>query len=232
MSQPAESHRRVMGGLFISFEGVDCSGKSTQAKLLAHQLHQAGFQVLETREPGGTIVGEQLRTIVKHGAGDEHVCDEAELLLFCASRVQLMRQVVLPFLAEGGIVICDRFADSTTAYQGYGRGFDLRVLQHLHDLATTGRWPDLTFMLDLSVEEMEQRGQMRLETLLVQDRFEDTSRRFRNTVRNGYLELTRQHPQRIKLINASADVDTVQAQIFEYMNHAIARLCPSSPRLG
>lgn len=221
----SETFRTVPDGLFISFEGVDCSGKSTQSRLLAHYLHKQGFEVMETREPGGTVLGEHLRDLVKHPIEDEQVSDEAELFLFCACRAQLMRQVIQPFLSGGGIAICDRFADSTTAYQGYGRGFDLKLIQRLHETATTGRWPNLTFMLDLSVDEMEQRGQMRLETLLVQDRFEDESRRFRERVRNGYLELARDNPERIKMIDASGSREDVQQQIREVVDDALARLC-------
>ena len=215
-------HRTVKGGLFITFEGVDCSGKSTQSKLLANALMKDGYSILETREPGGTILGEQLRTLLKHGI-EEVVSDDAELLLFCASRVQLMHQVILPFLDQGGIVICDRFADSTTAYQGYGRGLNLELIRQLHEIATTGRWPDLTFMLDLSVEEMEQRGQMRLETLDQQDRFEDESRRFRQAVRKGYLVLARLEPDRIKLVDATGERQTIHQTIMGEVDHAIAR---------
>ncbi len=223
MAETSEHYRRLPGGLFITFEGVDCSGKSTQAGLLGTYLRRHGYEVVETREPGGTAIGERLRVLVKQGSEDEQVCDEAELFMFCASRSQLMRQVIQPCLDAGAVVICDRFADSTTAYQGYGRGFDLEEIQRLHQLAIGGRWPDLTFMLDLSVEEMEQRGQMRLETLLEQDRFEDESRRFREAVRQGYLALARQFPDRIRLIAATGPVERIQQQILEHVDHALSR---------
>jgi dTMP kinase len=219
-----EGSRRVPGGFFLSFEGVDCAGKSTQIKLLAEYLRRQGYAVCETREPGGTALGERLRQVVKHGSGDEAVCDEAELLLFCACRVQLMRQVILPCLDAGGIVLCDRFADSTTAYQGYGRGGDLATLDQLHRLATLGRWPNLTFLLDLTVEEMEQRARQRQDGPPAPDRFEDASRQFRERVRQGYLTLARLHPERIRVVPASAPIADLQRQLQEQLDHALARL--------
>ncbi len=215
-------HRHVKGGLFITFEGVDCSGKSTQVKLLSQTLRRDGYDVLETREPGGTELGERLRDVLKHGIENEAVCDQAELFLFCASRVQLVRNIIQPHLEKDGVVICDRFADSTTAYQGYGRGFDLHMIEELHQIATCGRWPDLTFMLDLTVEQMEQRGQMRLDSLVVQDRFEDESRDYREAVRQGYLELARRYPRRMRLIDANESRETIQRMIREIVDHALA----------
>jgi dTMP kinase len=207
------SPRIIPGGLFISFEGPECAGKSTQSQRLEVSLRDMGYRVLKTREPGGTEVGEQLRHIVKHVCGEEAVCDEAELLIFCASRAQLMRKVILPFLSEGGVVICDRFADSTTAYQGAGRGFTPETLAPLHDLATTGRWPDLTFLLDLDVDIVLQRGQMRLETLFVQDRIEDESKRFHETVRQAFLKLAEDNADRFRVLDARLDRDVLEKQI-------------------
>ena len=207
------SPRIIPGGLFVSFEGPECAGKSTQSQRLETSLRDQGYRVLRTREPGGTEVGEQLRHIVKHVCGEEAVCDEAELLIFCASRAQLMRKVILPFLEEGGVVICDRFADSTTAYQGAGRGFSSDTLAPLHEMATTGRWPDVTFLLDLDVDIVLQRGQMRLETLFVQDRIEEESKRFHETVRQAFLQLAEANADRFRVLDARLDRDDLEKQI-------------------
>ncbi len=215
-------HKLITNGLFISFEGMECAGKSTQSKLISRCLRDDGYQVLETREPGGTQVGEELRHIVKHVCGDEAVCDEAELFIFAASRAQLACKVILPFLQAGGIVITDRYADSTTAYQGYARGFELELIRQLNETATCGRWPDLTILLDLDVKQMEDRGQLRLETLLVQDRIEEESRRFHQKVRDGYLEIARMWPARFLVIDATEDRESIHRRILEHVNNAIA----------
>lgn len=211
----------IPGGLFISFEGPECSGKSTQSAMLAHALRAQGYSVLETREPGGTAIGEELRRLVKHVVGEDAVCEESELFLFFASRAQLTRLVILPFLEKGGIVLCDRYADSTTAYQGYGRGLDLDLIRRLNALATAGKMPDLTFLLDLETEKMLDRGQLRLETLLVPDRIEDESRKFHETVRRGYLEIARQEPERIKVFNALQDRDELHEKLMMQVIHAL-----------
>jgi dTMP kinase len=213
-----------MDGLFITFEGAECSGKSTQTQMLAAWLRASGKEVIETRDPGGTRVGEELRHIVKHVCGEDAVCDEAELLIFGASRAQLTRKIVIPCLARGGIVICDRFADSTTAYQGYGRGFDLSLIRQINKLATCERMPDLTILLDIDAQTMGKRGQMRMETLFVQDRIEDESRRFHEAVRNGYLEIARNEPDRIKVIPGVDDPNNIQTTIREHVNHALDRI--------
>ena len=134
-------------GLFITFEGPDGSGKSTQLRILAEWLKQQGRQVYLTREPGGTLLAEKIRALLLD-KGDEPVSPEAELLLFGASRAQHVRRVILPFLENGGIVLCDRFLDSTTAYQGYARGLDMTFINQLHHFCVCGRMPDLTFLLD------------------------------------------------------------------------------------
>ena len=217
--------QRIKGGLFISFEGPDCSGKSTQSKKLAKVLRERGYEVFETREPGGTRIGEEVRHIVKHVTGDDAVCDESELLLFCASRAQLVKKILLPFLQKGGIVVCDRFADSTTAYQGYGRGFDLDLIANLHQVATSGRWPDVTFLLDLDIAAAVSRGQMRLADLFTKDRIEEESLLFHEKVRQGYLSIAGNEPQRITILNAEEDREVLHNLIMEYVNDAITRLC-------
>lgn len=216
--------KTIPGGLFVSFEGPECSGKSTQGALLAKCLRSDGYSVLETREPGGTVIGEQVRQIVKHVCGEDAVCDEAELFLFAASRAQLMHKIVRPFLATGGVVICDRFADSTVAYQGYGRGFDLALIHQLNCVATADRFPDLTILIDLAVESVLRRGQMRLETLLVQDRIEEESRRFHEVVRQGYLTIAREQPDRIRVIDGEGSVEQIHEQITRLVRDAITDL--------
>jgi len=136
--------------LFITFEGPDGSGKTTQARLLAARLRGQGHDVIYVREPGGTAIGDQIRQIV-HDVRNVEMQPRAELLLYSASRAQLVEQVIRPHLARGGIVICDRYADSSLAYQGYGRGLDLDMVQRIQAFATGGLTPDLTFYLDLDV---------------------------------------------------------------------------------
>ena len=212
----------MTSGCFISFEGPECAGKSTQVTLLARALRARGREVLETREPGGTRVGEELRQIVKHLCGEDAVCDEAELMIFAASRAQLVRKIILPFLAQGGVVLCDRFGDSTSAYQGFGRGFDLSVIDTINSVATCGRWPDLTILMDLPVAVAFDRARLRTSTLGVEDRIEDESRDFHERVRDGYLELSKRFPERIKVVDATQSVEAIHGAIMEQVDHAIS----------
>src|SRR6266478_9571094 len=139
-------------GLFISFEGTEGSGKSTQVSLLAEHLRFERYTVRTIREPGGTPIGEEIRHTLKHSAANHAMTAEAELLLMNASRAQLVREVIQPALAAGEIVVCDRFYDSTTAYQGYGRGLDLKLVKAVIDFAVGGTRPDLTLLLEVSPE--------------------------------------------------------------------------------
>ncbi len=209
--------KTIENGFFISFEGPECCGKSTQATMLSQNLREEGYDVLETREPGGTPVGEELRNIVKHIVGEDAVCDEAELLIFCASRAQLMQKRILPHLDLGGIVICDRFADSTTAYQGYGRGFDLELINRLHTICTNGRWPDVTFLLDMDLDKLYERGKIRAQTQSKRDRIEEESRCFHEAVRSSYLRIASQYPDRIKTIEADDDLEVIHQTILEHI---------------
>jgi dTMP kinase len=192
--------------MFISFEGPDGSGKTTQLRRLAAWLTQQDRDVLTVREPGGTVLGESVRDILLRGRGS--VMDErAELLLFCASRAQLVTESILPKLAAGGIVLCDRFADSTLAYQGYGRGLDLDLLRSILDFATRGRWPDLTIYFDLDVEVALARRVADGEV----NRLDAESIEFHRRVRAGYLALTERDPQRWVIIDARMSADDVEA---------------------
>lgn len=204
-----------MNGRFITFEGPEGCGKSTQVRLLADQLVAQGIRVLLTREPGGTETGEAIRDILQHDVVGEPLAGRSELLLFAASRAQLMDQVVLPALAEGAWVLCDRFIDSTMAYQGFARGMDIETLDRINDFAICERKPDLTVLLDLSVE----RGFRRLEERYADgndshDRFERESRDFHQRVRDGYHQLAAREPERFRIINSDRPVETVAADVW------------------
>ena len=214
----------IENGLFISFEGPECAGKSTQTKLLSDYLTEKNYDVLLTREPGGTYIGEEIRNLVKHVVGDAAPEPESELLLFSASRAQLVRKVIEPQLKNGGIVICDRFADSTTAYQGYARGFDLQTIYRLHDIAVCGHWPQLTILLDLDAEESRHRHANRDETKGIQDRFEDEQIEFHKKVRAGFLDIAKHNPERFLVIQADQDINIIHDKIKDAVDNAIAEL--------
>ncbi len=196
--------------LFITFEGVDGSGKSTQLQLLKDSLEVAGQAVLTVREPGGTAAGEAIRQILLDPAqvGLEPV---AELMLFAAARAQLTAEVIRPALQAKTIVLCDRFIDSTVAYQGYGRGLDTGRLNRLNEWATGGLTPDLTFLLDLDPT----RGQERIRTgrKAAKDRMEEAESSFFDRVAKGYRELARKAPQRFCVLDAGQTVATIEEQI-------------------
>ena len=213
--------RSITNGLFITLEGGECGGKSTQSQRLSARLRDQGYDVLETREPGGTRVGESLRDLLKHVNGDDAPCAEAELLMFGASRAQLMAKVIRPHLEAGGIVICDRFADSTTVYQGYARGLDMDAIQNIHSIAVADRWPDLTVVLDLDPQVAYERGQSRKQDSDPEDRFEEEARTFHVKVRDGFLDLAAKFPDRFRVVDAGADIDAVEQQIWEAVNHAL-----------
>lgn len=194
--------------MFITFEGPDGSGKTTQLRGLAEFLCQQNYQVLTTREPGGTSISEQIRTILFDMKNTEMV-PRTEILLFLASRAQLVEQVIRPYLASGGIVLCDRYADSTLAYQGYGHQMNLDQLKVLIDFATGGLKPDLTLLLDLEVEE----GLRRRVQGGDWNRMEAYTRAFHQRVRQGFLELAREEPQRWVTIDAGRPPEQVQIAI-------------------
>ena len=206
-------------GRFITFEGLDKAGKSTQIARLARRLQACRREVVLAREPGGTRLGEAIRALVMQFK-DGKVADEAELLLFAASRAQLVRELIEPALAEGKIVLCDRFADSTVAYQGFARHLDLSVIGHLNELAIGGCRPDLTVFLDLSVEESFRRlRQVLAESHCPGDRFEAESRDFHEGVRNGFLHIARECPQRVVRFDATLPADEIEDRIW----HEVSR---------
>jgi len=197
--------------LFITFEGPEGSGKSTQARLLVEWLRQRGVDVLFTREPGGTAIGDQVRQIL---LDPEHrnMVPEAEVLLFSASRAQLVRQVIKPHLERGGVVVCDRYADSTYAYQGYGRGLDMEMLRTVTRFATGGLVPDLTFLLDVPVEV----GLARKRAGEGQDdwnRMEEEVIEYHKRVRAGYLRLASEDRKRWVILDGQHPVPTLHRVI-------------------
>ena len=194
---------------FITFEGIEGSGKTTQIKLLMAWLQERTARALLTREPGGTPIGEQVRAILLN-PDNAAMTPEAEILLFSAARAQIVREVIRPRLEEGWIVICDRFADSTLAYQGYGHGLPLDDLLQITEFATGGLWPDLTIYLDLDVETGLRRKAATPEEW---NRMEAQAVEFHQRVRAGYLQLAAQNPGRWLVIDADQPVEAIQAQI-------------------
>jgi dTMP kinase len=211
-----------MSGKFITFEGPEGSGKSTQIKLLVDKLGKEGIEITCTREPGGTATGEQIRNLLQHDAAGEPLSDRAELLLFTASRAQLMDRIILPTLGKGGWVLCDRFIDSTMAYQGFARGMDIATLDAINDFAIYGRKPDLTILLDLEVDAGFQRLEQRYaDSDESHDRFEREAREFHHKVRDGYHQLAAREPERICIINADQSIEEVASNIWNAVKGAI-----------
>ncbi len=196
--------------LFITFEGPEGSGKTTQVKRLAQRLTGRGGRVLALREPGGTSIGEQVRTVL-HSLDNREMQPRTEILLYCAARAQLVGQVIRPHLESGGVVLCDRYADSTLAYQGYGRGLDLAALRLILDFATGGLKPDLTLYLDLDVEAGLARKQAGGEEW---NRMDDLAVDFHRRVRAGYWEMLAQEPARWARIDAAQDAETIADEIW------------------
>lgn len=210
-----------MKGRFLTFEGPEGSGKTTQAARLADRLRTRGLDVVAVREPGGTRTGEAIREILQGASGDEDICPETEVLLFAASRAQLVKRVVAPALERGAWVVCDRFADSTTAYQGFGRGFDVERMLELNAFAVDGTWPDATFLLDLDVAAgFDRLGKRNAGRGAGWDRIERENRSFHERVRCGYLELARRWPERFAVVAAGEREDEVAERIW---NEAVQR---------
>ncbi|MEN6371327.1 MAG: dTMP kinase [Armatimonadota bacterium] len=191
-------------GFFISLEGPEGSGKSTQIRLLAAFLEDQGYKVVVTAEPGGDPVAQEIRKIVLHSKTD--IVPEAELLLYLAARAQHVRHIILPALQRGEIVISDRFADSSFAYQGYARGLDLATLKELNDFATGGLIPNLTLLLDVPVEFGLERQQDK-------NRFEAESVAFHEKVRAGFLALAKDEPKRWAVIDATGSIEEVRERV-------------------
>ena len=213
-----------MKGRFITFEGTEGSGKSTHVSLLAEQIRALGRTARLLREPGGTSIGEEIRHTLKHSAANHAMTAEAELLLMNASRAQLVREVIRPALSTGEIVLCDRFYDSTTAYQGYGRGLDLKTVQAVIDFAVGETRPDLTLLLHIPPDLSETRRHLRRSRLPAErDRMEEADRRFFERVSNGYQKIADAEPGRIKLIDATGNVESVSAAIWKEVSPLLGR---------
>lgn len=192
-------------GLFITFEGADGCGKTTQMKLLAEYLQKKGHDIVLTREPGGKGLGEKVREILLNYDGE--VSDRCESFLFLADRAQNIDTIVNPAVDAGKIVLCDRHTDSTVAYQGYGRGLDLDRINLLNNIAVNGRKPDLTFVFDIDTEtSMKRVGKEK-------DRMENAGLEFHNRVREGYLKIAQQEPERIKVIDASKSIEEIHKEV-------------------
>ena len=201
-----------MAGCFITFEGTEGCGKSTHIKKLARRLEAEGHTVRTLREPGGTESGESIRHLLKHGP--EELTAEAELLLMNASRAQLVREVIRPALTADEIVLCDRFYDSTSVYQGTGRGLDVAHVQAVIDFAVGDTRPDLTLLLQIPLKTSEERRARRSET----DRFEQADRTFFERIEAGYTALATAEPNRIRVIEADQPLDTVATAIWRIVS--------------
>lgn len=200
-------------GRFISFEGSEGCGKSTQIRLLLEKLERQGRKVLITREPGGTVVGEHIRNLLQYTPEASNMTAEAELLLFAASRAQLVREVIAPALQQGQWVIADRFLDSTTVYQGLGRGLDLQAIQGINDFAVGQVKPDLTLLLDMDAVEGHARARVASQAEGKTDRMEDQPMDFFERVRQGYLDLAESESERIVVVNAAQSIEDVHGRI-------------------
>jgi dTMP kinase len=202
--------------MFITLEGPEGSGKSTQIKRLAERLQALGYPVITTREPGGTPIGDQIRQVLVRMENQE-LHPRTEILLFLAARAQLVEQVVKPALRDGKIILCDRYGDSTLAYQGYGHGLDLEKLRQMLAFATDRLKPDLTILLDLDVRT----GLLRKKAEDEWNRLDAYEVLFHERVREGYLKLAREEPERWRIVDAAQGIDTVQEDLFQLALGAI-----------
>lgn len=200
-----------MRGLFITLEGIDGSGKSTQRELLAGELRRRGLDVVATREPGGTAIGEGIRHLMVSDA-TSHIAPTTELLLYVAARAQHVAELIRPALGRGSIVISDRYTDSTIAFQGYGRGLDLKMIEELNEFATDGLKPDLTIVFDLDPEAARTRqGSRPIGGLL--GAFDEQHSEFHERMRAGYLKMAQQESSRVRIVDASGEVEDTHANV-------------------
>lgn len=210
-----------MKGILITFEGIEGSGKSTQIELLSKALEAKGLKIIKTQEPGGTKIGAMIRKILLDPRNKE-IDPMTELMLYGASRSQHIKEVVLPALKEGKIVLCDRFSDATVAYQGYGRGLNLEDIMKLDNLLTGGIKPSLTILLDIDPEKGLLRAKKRIEekNSLKEGRIEQEGFSFHKRVREGYLRLAEEEPDRIKIVRADLPVDEIHNRITEILKES------------
>jgi dTMP kinase len=203
-----------MAGLFATFEGGEACGKSTQVRRLVRRLERQGRTVLAVHEPGFTEIGSAIRQILLHAKSGDSMRNETELLLFAASRAQLVGESIRPAIEKGSIVLSDRFYDSTTVYQGIGRGLNLPFIQALNEFVAADCKPDRTFLLDIDVALSRARQLRRVRPVGQQDRLERLPDEFFEEVRRGYLQIARAEPDRIKIIDASRSEDQVEEAIW------------------
>jgi dTMP kinase len=216
-----------MKGTFITFEGTEGSGKTTQISRLAERLRAMGHRVRTLREPGGTPIGEEIRHTLKHSPANHAMTPEAELLLMNASRAQLVREVIRPALATGEVVLCDRFYDSSTAYQGYGRQLDLQMVKSMIDVAVGDTRPDLTLLFIVPHDVSEARRAARQPTLplsIKRDRMEEADQSFFARVAQGYQAIAAAEPQRVRQFDAAGDVAAIEAAIWRLVQPLAARV--------
>lgn len=202
--------------MLITFEGLDCSGKSTQARLLIEKLGEIGREVEFIREPGGTDLGERIRDILLDKNHFKMIA-ETELFLFSSSRAQLVKERIIPALSQGKIVVCDRFYDSSTAYQGGGRGVDIDAINTINMCASNGLVPDLTFFVDLPIGKIETRMSLLKKN---KDRMESSGRDFFEKVRQTYLTLATQHP-RFRVVDGQKSIQAISEVIWKEVDKAI-----------
>ncbi len=212
-------------GVFISFEGSEGCGKSTQMELLVRHLRALGYRVRAAREPGGTPIGEEIRHTLKHSKSNAAMTAEAELLLMNASRAQLVREVIRPALAAGEVVVCDRFYDSTTAYQGHGRQLDLKLVQAVIDFAVGDTRPNLTLLLTVTPEISELRRALRQSSMpFMRDRIEEADRQFFERVDRGFAAIAAAEPDRFRLVEASGSVEAVSDRVWDLVRPVLPKL--------
>lgn len=217
-----------MNGLLITFEGTEGCGKTTQISLLSGELQLMGYHVRMLREPGGTPIGEEIRHTLKHSDANAAMTAETELLLMNASRAQLVREVICPALAAGDIVLCDRFYDSTTAYQGYGRQLDLHTVKCIIDSAVGKTRPDLTLLMVVPYAVSQERLLKRQATLpFMRDRMEEADRPFFERVAQGYQSIAAGEPERVRPIDATGTPQQIEAAIWR----EVSPLLPRAPRI-
>lgn len=203
-------------GRFISFEGIEGCGKTTQIKLAGEYLKQSHIPFLNTEEPGGTPVGRRIREILLNKGPGEDISKETELLLFSAARAQHVKGVIVPALKEGTVVLCDRFYDATIAYQGYGRGLDVNFIRVLNEFSSSNLKPGLTLLFDLPVEVGLKRAMRRISRMKegsAEDRFEREGLEFHRKVREGYLSIAGEDNKRFRIIDSTRDIETIHREV-------------------
>ena len=204
-----------MKGILITFEGIDFCGKSVQLELLANRIVNLSKSVIVIREPGGTLISEKIRNILLKNE-HESMNPVTEFLLYSAARAQLVQEKILPNLNAGKIILCDRYYDSSTAYQGYGRGIALDNVQQINKLATQNISPDIAFLLDIDIDELERRKKKNNTQL---DRIEEETKTFFDTVRKGYLEIAENERDRFKIIDGTKTIPEIENEIWNYLDN-------------